>query len=211
MPLLSLPSILKTTLEEIPDLLPVPYLKPQPELVDYWRARLGSKQSGEVRVGLVWQGNPAHGGDKYRSIPLSGFIPLASVPGVRLYSFQKNFGTEQIEPLADLLPLTCLTSEPDHDVDSFLDTAALMSLMDLVISVDSAPVHLAGALGIRTWVLCSINPDWRWLTEREDSPWYPSVRVMRQSKPHQWGDVIQRVVEDLETFSRESVTQSRLI
>ena len=95
------------------------------------------------------------------------------------------------------LPLTCFTNEPGREVDSFLDSAALMSLMDVMISVDSAPVHLAGALGVRTWLLCRKQSEWRWMLDREDSPWYPSIRIFRQTVIGQWDDVIEKVTQEL--------------
>ena len=202
-PLLSLPSILKTRLEDIPCLLPAPYLKPQLPLVEYWRDRLGPRQPGEIRVGIAWQGNPAHVGDRFRSIPLSEFIPLASVPGVRLINFQRNFGAEQIEANAYRLCVTRLERESGNEVDSFQDTAALLSLMDVMISVDSAPVHLAGALGVRTWLLCPLNADWRWMRDREETPWYPSVRIFRQSALLEWESLFERLTRELTMLARE--------
>ncbi len=196
-PLMSVPGILGTTLEEIPSLLPVPYLKPDPDLVAYWAERLGERKLGELRVGLAWQGNPDHESDRYRSIPLKAFVGLSQVPGLRLVSFQRNQGVEQIPPLRERLPLTCFTNEPGREVDSFLDSAALMSLMDVMISVDSAPVHLAGALGVPTWLLCRKQSEWRWMLDREDSPWYPSIRIFRQTVISQWDDVIERVTQEL--------------
>ena len=200
-PLMSLPGILGTTLEEIPSVLPVPYLKPVPELVEYWARRLGPKKPGELRVGLSWQGNPKHDRDRYRSISLEALVPLASVPGLRLVSFQKNYGVEQIAPMAGRLPLTCFEDEPGRQVDSFLDSAALMSLMDVMISVDSAPVHLAGALGVPTWLLCRVHSEWRWMLHGEDSLWYPSVRIFRQTSVSRWDDVVDRITRELKKLT----------
>ena len=196
-PLMSVPGIIGTTLEEIPSLLSVPYLKPDPDLVAYWKERLGPRKLGEMRVGLAWQGNPENTMDRYRSIPLKSFVGLSQVPGLRLVSFQRNQGVEQIPPMMAQLPLTCFMDEPGREVDSLLDSAALMSLMDVMISVDSAPVHLAGALGVRTWLLCRKQSEWRWMLDREDSPWYPSIRIFRQTVIGQWDDVIEKVTQEL--------------
>ena len=196
-PLMSVPGIIGTTLEEIPSLLSVPYLKPDPDLAAYWTERLGPRKRGELRVGLAWQGNPDNTMDRYRSIPLKSFVGLSQVPGLRLVSFQRNQGVEQIPPMMAQLPLTCFMDEPGREVDSLLDSAALMSLMDVMISVDSAPVHLAGALGVRTWLLCRKQSEWRWMLDREDSPWYPSIRIFRQTVIGQWDDVIEKVTQEL--------------
>ena len=204
LPIMSLPGILGTTLEEIPSVLSVPYLKPDPDLVAYWTARLGERKPGELRVGLAWQGSPTNTMDRYRSIPLESFVGLSQVPGLRLVSFQRNQGVEQIPPLMGRLPLTCFTDEPGREVDSFLDSAALMSLMDVMISVDSAPIHLAGALGVRTWLLCRKQSEWRWMLDREDSPWYPTLRIFRQSVVGQWEDVIKRITHELNQLASKS-------
>jgi tetratricopeptide (TPR) repeat protein len=196
-PLMSVPGIIGTTLEEIPALLSVPYLKPDPDLVAYWTKRLGPRKPGELRIGLAWQGCPTNTMDHYRSIPLESFVGLSQVPGLRLVSFQRNQGVEQIPSVRGRLPLTCFADEPRREVDSFLDSAALMSLMDVMISVDSAPIHLAGALGVRTWLLCRKQSEWRWMRDREDSPWYPSIRIFRQTVISQWDDVIERVTQEL--------------
>ncbi len=196
-PLVSLAAIFRTTLEDVPRIHPVPYLEADPNLVERWRDRLGPRAAGELRVGIFWQGNPTYPGDRFRSAPLEAFLPLAAVPGVKLISFQKGHGVEQIAPLADRLPLLDFGDELDRDSGPFQDTAALMSLLDLMVTINSAPVHLAGALGVPTWLALSTDTDWRWLAGREDSPWYPTVRVFRQSEVHQWNDVFQRMADAL--------------
>ncbi len=196
-PLMSLPGILDISLEDVPSVLPVPYLHAPQAYLDYWREQLGERGPGELRVGIAWQGNPIHTGDRHRSIPLRSFIPLASVPGIRLFSFQKTHGVEQISALSDQLSLECFPHDPGRESDPFLDSAALMSLMDVIVTIDSAPAHLAGALGVPTWLACSFKAEWRWLTEREDSPWYPSVRIFRQSKLNVWDDVFERISKAL--------------
>ncbi len=191
-PLVSLAAIFRTSLEDLPGVLPVPYLRADPERVESWADRLGPRAPGELRVGIFWQGNPANSHDRFRSAPLEAFLPLATVPGVKLISIQKDHGVEQVAPLADRLPVLEF-----RDCIRFEDTAALMSRLDLMITVDSAPVHLAGALGVPTWLALSSNGGWRWLVGREDSPWYPSVRVFRQSELHNWDDVFRRMTRAL--------------
>ena len=140
------------------------------------------------KVGIAWQGNPDHRRDRQRSAPLQAFEPLAEIPGVRLVSLQKGPGREQLPQLADRLNLLDLTDQ----VEDFADTAALMSHLDLVITIDTAVAHLAGALGIPVWLAIQFLPEWRWLLEREDSPWYPSMRLFRQTAWGHWAGVFER-------------------
>ena len=189
-PLLSLPRLLGTTLESVP--ADVPYLDAEPQLVAAWRQRLGSYPG--FKVGIVWQGNPKFRLDRLRSAPLTEFAPLARVPGVHLFSLQKGPGAEQLAPLTDRFPVTDLGS----NLDDFVDAAAVLKNLDLVISVDTAIAHLAGALGIPVWVALPFAPDWRWLMGREDSPWYPTMRLFRQTRPGQWEDVFHHIAEALQ-------------
>ena len=153
-PLINLPVIFRTCLEDVPEIHPVPYLKAHPDLVERWRDRLGPRAAQRAsRVGIFWQGNPTNGHDRFRSVRLEAFLPLAAVPGVKLISFQKDHGVEQIAPLAGRIPMLDF-----RDSTRFEDTAALMSLMDLVVTIDSAPVHLAGALGVPTWLALIDRP-----------------------------------------------------
>jgi tetratricopeptide (TPR) repeat protein len=197
-PLLSLPGILQTRLTTIP--ATVPYLFADPQLVCQWRQELqqvetSSSTEGELKIGIAWQGNPGHKQDRQRSIPLTLFAPLAGLPGVRLFSIQLGPGTEQLLNLGDHFAVTDLGNR--FDPASFQDAAAVMMALDLIISVDSAMAHLAGALGVPVWVLLPYVPDWRWLLEREDSPWYPSMRLFRQRKPGNWEEVFERLVAAL--------------
>jgi hypothetical protein len=188
--LLSLPGLLGTTLESVPT--DVPYLDAEPQLVESWRRRLGSYPG--FKVGIAWQGNPKHCGDRFRSSPLVQFAPVARVPGVHLLSLQKGAGREQLPALQGRFPVTDLGSH----LGDFLDTAAVMKSLDLVISVDTAIAHMAGALGIPVWVALPFAPDWRWLLDREDSPWYPTMRLLRQTRPSWWEDVFHRIAEALQ-------------
>jgi tetratricopeptide (TPR) repeat protein len=192
-PLLSLPGILKTTLATIP--WPGPYLHADPKLVETWRKELGSVKG--FKIGIAWQGNRSHREDQFRSTRLAHFEPLARVPGVRLVSLQKGPGTEQLVGWAGATRVVEFTSRLDG-AGAFTDTAAIMTNLDLVVTVDSALVHLGGALGVPTWLLLSAVPDWRWLLGRPDSPWYPTVRLFRQSKVGDWQEVIAQIAAAVE-------------
>ena len=188
-PMLSLPGIFGTSLETVPR--EVPYLHPDPKRVAQWRDELG-KAAG-LRVGVVWQGNPQHRFDRYRSFSSLEFKPLADVPGVRLFSLQKGPGSEQLPDLAR----QCAVVDLADRIQDFNDAAAVMKNLDLVVSCDSAPVHLAGALGVRVWMPLPYTPDWRWLLEREDSPWYPTMRLFRQPPDGNWQPVFERMAGEL--------------
>jgi hypothetical protein len=192
-PLMSLPHIFGTQLDSVP--AEVPYLAVDPLLVERWRAEL-QKYSG-FKIGIAWQGRPGYRGDCLRSIPLECFAPLAKVAGVRLLSLQKGPGTEQLEPLAGRFELIDLGPLVDNQGGAFLDTSAVMQSLDLVISSDTAIAHLAGALGVPVWVALSKAPEWRWMFDREDSPWYPTMRLFRQTKLGHWDDVFERMADQL--------------
>lgn len=204
-PLLSLPRIFRSTLATIP--ANIPYLSADPELRAHWQEHLNGVR--ELKVGIAWQGNPEHQLDRRRSVPLLAFAPLADVPGVRLVSLQKGPGREQLSDLADRLGVLDVA---DRLVD-FADTAAVISNLDLVITVDTAVAHLAGALGIPVWVALPLIPDWRWLLEREDSPWYPSMRLFRQRDRGDWPGVFERLTEALreQVESTEGITQAQSV
>ena len=191
-PLLSLPGILGTTLETIP--AQVPYLAADPALVATWHHDLGVQPG--YKVGIAWQGSTTFPGDRFRSIPLAHFAPLAQ-PGVELISLQKGPGVEQLAALAGHFGVTDLGDHFDQQHGPFMDTAALMKNLDLVITSDTSIAHLAGALGVPVWVALSVAPDWRWLLEREDSPWYPTMRLFRQTSFDDWQPVFQRMADAL--------------
>jgi Flp pilus assembly protein TadD len=192
-PLLSLPGIFRTTLACIP--APVPYLHADQALVDRWRATFPKRPA--FRVGIAWQGNPSFRSDRQRSIPLMQFQQLATVPDVELVSLQKGPGTDQLRGLQGKFSVTDLQNVLGGDNESFANIAAIMMHLDLVISCDTAIAHLAGALGVNVWVALPLLPDWRWLLQREDSPWYPTMRLFRQTRYGQWGDVFDRMAEEL--------------
>lgn len=184
-PLLSLPRIFGTQVATIP--APIPYLEPDAALVERWRNRLGAHPG--LSVGLFWQGNPAHPSDRQRSIRLDRLRPLLDCPGARFFSLQVGPGREQVTGLEDRIA----NLGAEIDIGSFADAAAIIAHLDLVISVDSAVVHLAGALGKPAFILLATGNDWRWLKRRSDTPWYPQARLFRQTAPGDWDEVIVRV------------------
>ena len=199
-PLMSLPSILGTTLETIP--AEIPYLHPDPAIVALWRTRLNdalaAESSGHEQrpflVGIVWQGRAENATDHIRSFPLAQFERIAKVPGVRLVNLQVGSGLEQVSGLGDRFPILDLPGRAGRD---FAETASIMRLLDLVITPDTAAAHLAGGLGVRTWVALSAVGEWRWMLDREDSPWYPTLRLFRQTTLGVWDDVFARMATAL--------------
>jgi tetratricopeptide (TPR) repeat protein len=190
-PLLSLPGILKLPLEAMSR---GAYMFANPALVESWRAVLAGTSG--FRVGICWQGNPKFLFDRQRSFSLRQFAPLAKVAGVRLVSLQKGTGAEQIAENQDL-EIIDLGPQLDEAAGTFMDTAAVMKNLDLVITADTAVAHLAGALGVPVWVVIGVNSDWRWLADREDSPWYPSMRLFRQRRPGDWEGVFLEIEREL--------------
>jgi tetratricopeptide (TPR) repeat protein len=195
-PLGSLPRVFGTTLDSIPRF--VPYVWPPKAALARWEERL--RLPGR-RVGLVWAGNPANGNDRRRSMLLDAFLPLLDLPGITFVALQKDLG-EREQALLAKYPGVVVAGPGFQD---FGDTAAAISQLDLVISVDTSVAHLTGALGRPLWILLPHQPDWRWLLHREDTPWYPSARLFRQTRPGEWGDPIARVVRALRTRTSGSV------
>ena len=190
--LMSLPLWFGTDLNSIPD--QIPYLKPEADLAARWKRRIGDQG---FKIGIAWQGNPAGKIDRGRSYPLSELVPLARIPGVRLISLQKYHGLDQLAHLPSDVTVETLGDDFDSGQDAFIDTAAVMSHLDLIITLDSSIAHLAGALGCRTWVALKYVPDWRWLLDRDDSPWYPSLRLFRQETDGDWKSVFSRMAKEL--------------
>ena len=149
-----------------------------------WKARLdGLLPAGYRRVGLVWAGRPTHNNDRRRSAKLATFAPVAALRGIALVSLQKGPTAEQAGGYFGRAPLVNVGAE----IHDYADTMAILQCLDMVLTVDTSVGHLAGALGRPAWILLSFAPDWRWLLNRSDTPWYPTVRLFRQAAPHQWG------------------------
>ncbi len=193
--LMDLPKIFATTLETIP--AEVPYIHACPTKAEYWRKKLANT---DLKVGIVWAGSSMHGKDRYRSCTLKCFAPLTKIEGVRLYGLQKGEAAAQAEEVANEMAITNLGTE----FEDFSDTAAVIENLDIVISVDTAVLHLAGAMGKPVWALLSFSPDWRWMLNRRDSPWYPTMKLFRQKERCQWQPVFQRVAEELRTMAAKS-------
>lgn len=195
-PLLSLPWLLGTELSTIPG--GVPYLSAEPASLAAWIERL--KELPGLKVGIAWQGNvdtERQGGFIGRSFGLSAAAPLAQLESVTLISLQKGAGSEQRSQVSFASKVLELTDPWEMGPSELKDTAALLSALDLVVTADTLTAHLAGALGIPVWVVLSASPDWRWLREREDSPWYPTMRLFRQRPGGGWADVFARVAREL--------------
>jgi tetratricopeptide (TPR) repeat protein len=210
-PLMSLPGIFNTSLETIPDR--VPYIFSDPTKTQFWRRQL---KKGKINVGIVWKGKTT---SEYRQIRVSGlehlnlgwagqpactfaskrlacldnFVPLTEIEGIQLYGLQKGNAADQARTISGSVNVINLCEESTD----FSEVAAAMENLDLIISVDTALAHLAGAMGKPVWVLIPFVPDWRWLRVREDSPWYPTMRLFRQTKKNEWDDVFQRAAEAL--------------
>jgi len=190
-PLMSLPLAFKTTLQTIP--LSIPYLFPGAQKVAAWREVLGEKK--KYRIGLAWSGNPAHRDDVRRSIPLDTLAHILT-EAAEWHAIQKNIRDRD----RDYLIRSNSIKNYSGLLKDFSDTAALISEMDLVIAVDTAAAHLAGALGKRVWILLPFHPDYRWLRDRDDSPWYPTAQLFRQAEDGKWDDVLKRISGELDAL-----------
>ncbi|MHB1556072.1 MAG: tetratricopeptide repeat protein [Isosphaeraceae bacterium] len=196
LPLLSLPLVLGTTLDTIP--CSIPYLAPQPRTID-----LGppSVPNPRLRVGIAWGGSPTHQNDRHRSCRLRDLAPLFDLLDVAFYSLQ--VGPQAVE-LNEPGPWTGRVVDLGARVSDYADTAAVLRQLDLLIAVDTSVVHLAGALGVPTWVMISTRSDWRWLVDREDTPWYPSLRLFRQSRLDDWNELFSRAAGELARLAPET-------
>jgi hypothetical protein len=183
-PLMSLPLAFGTTMETIPST--VSYITVRNDAVEKWRAKLSAQK---LKVGIAWAGNPDFGGDRGRSILLKNILPLTRIDGIEYFSLQKDLRTGDDEVLNGNPYIVRV----DKDINDFQDTAAIMMSLDLVISSDTSIVNLAGALGRPVWVLLSFMSDWRWLLDRNDTPWYPTARLFRQVSMSDWTTVLDDV------------------
>ena len=192
-PLMSLPLVFGTELETVP--ADVPYMWPFADRLAAWRPRL--PDSGRVRVGVCWAGNPDFGNDRHRSIALERFARLFSVPGIDFVSLQKDVSPAE----AALLEHHGILQLGQQFAD-YADTAAVLAMLDLVVAVDTSVAHLAGAMGKATALLVAFSPDWRWLLDRTDSPWYPTMRIFRQRAIGDWDELIERLRRELAEVAR---------
>jgi len=208
---MSLPGIFNTNLETIPDR--IPYIFASNEKIKFWQDRINQHRfnvgivwagnsaakyqkaglSGLEHVNLAWAGNPVNKTAASRSNRLEYFRPLSKIPGVQLYGLQKGAAAKQAKELSSLINVINLGEK----FEDFSDTAGVIDNLDLVVSVDTSVAHLAGAMGKPVWVLIPHVPDWRWMLARDDSPWYPSMRLFRQQKRSEWGDVFHQIAHEL--------------
>ena len=195
LPLMSLPGLFTESLATIPK--NVPYLKPNRSLATQWRLRMG--KGPELKVGICWSGNPKAAANKGRACTLSDILPITKVPGIKFFSLQKGtpaaqlLETEHEQIMVDLDPV----------LTDFAQTAACLCHLDLIISTDTAVVHLAGALNTKCWVILHTSSEWRWLQNRNDSPWYPNTTLFRQELPNDWANVVYRVKQALLEWVQE--------
>jgi FKBP-type peptidyl-prolyl cis-trans isomerase 2 len=199
--LLSLSRIFDTTLENIPS--SVPYILPSDAQIKKWGERI-AEERGRLKIGIAWVGNPDLARSYYRSCTLQEFSPLMGLEGIVFYSLQKGEAANEANEIPKGLILTDYTNE----INDFAETAGLLYNLDLVISIDTAVAHLAGAMGKPVWTLLPFIPDWRWLLDREDSPWYPTMRLFRQPSPGDWTSVISKVKHELAKMLKKMPSES---
>jgi Flp pilus assembly protein TadD len=204
--LMTLPAVFETTLQTIP--ADVPYLHADPKLSQSWAGRVEAAAGGRLKIGLCWAGDPRHGNDRNRSMSAGEFAPLAKLSGVWFCNLQKRGGAagQLAGSTAAELPAELGATDWTAELADFADTAALVQNLDLVISVDTAVAHLAGALGKRVFVLLPRPSDWRWMTGRDDSPWYPTMRLFRQSRPREWREPIAQAVLAIAALQQSRLT-----
>lgn len=198
--MMSLPYLFDTTIDTVP--APIPYLHADKKLEDYWKEKL--KKDKNFRVGLCWHAKPIHLEEQprtRRSVPLKQFAPLSEIEGLSFYSLQQIHGVDQLDDLPDGFVVHTFDNNFDKNHGRFMDTAAVIKNLDLVISVDTSIVHLAGALGKQIWVLIPHTAEWRWMNDREDTPWYPNVRLFRQPQPGDWDSVIEKIKDSLDIIA----------
>lgn len=191
-PLSGLPRLAGTTLETIPAL--IPYLHPDPARIAAWKSRLDAlTPRGKRRIGLVWAGRPTHKNDRKRSVKLDTFAPLFARPDLAIVTVQKGDQIAQVGGYFGAAPLVNL----GPSIHDFTDTLAILQNLDHLVTIDTSVAHLAGASGVPTAVILPFAPDWRWLLDREDTPWYPSLRLYRQQRAYDWSGVVERVAASL--------------
>lgn len=191
-PLSGLPRLHRTTLATIP--ASTPYLRADPAKAAAWAARVGRlTAAGHRRIGLAWAGRPSHSNDRNRSLPLRSLAPIADLAGITLIALQTGAARTQVGSYFGRAPLINLGAE----ITDFGDTMAIIEGLDLVVTVDTAVAHLAGAMGKPVWIMLPFAPDWRWLQDRDDSPWYPTARLFRQAAPRRWDGVAVAIAAEI--------------
>jgi len=202
LPLLSIPKFFSDSVDKIP--AQIPYLFPEQPLIEETRQRI---RGAGLKVGLCWQGNRTYKHDASRSIPLQELLPLFDISGITYFSLQKGEGSEDLHLLPSRYEVLDLGACLDNGGDAFVETAAAMYHLDLVISSDTAIPHLAGALGIPVWVILAHTPEWRWMFDRDDSPWYPTMKLFRQRASGDWKGVIKSVGDKLYSLTQREPRQ----
>jgi hypothetical protein len=193
---MSLPYVLKTRMNSIP--ADIPYITPDAERLAFWKEKLA--HDNNLKIGICWQGNARYSTQALRravaakSLPLQAYKPLTEIPGVSIYSLQQVDGFDQIATCDFKDKLICFDEAFDKSHGAFMDSAAVIQQLDLIISVDTSVCHLAGAMGVPTWILLPTPTDWRWLRNRSDSPWYPSVRLFHKPTAGDWHTPMQAIV-----------------
>lgn len=198
--LLTLPAIFETNIDTIP--ARIPYLSADASKIEYWHNNI---KTDAFKIGIAWAGNSTHGNDRNRSCSLNNFIQLAKIENVTLFSLQKGSAAEQINHWPGDLELINLGRE----FRDFSDTAAAIENMDLTISVDTSVIHLAGAMAKNAWLLLPHEPDWRWMLNRDDSPWYPTISLFRQKQYGNWDGVFQSVAEQLKILIEKQLVTNK--
>lgn len=184
----------------------VPYLIADPERVQMWRKKLGAKA---FKIGIVWAGNPNSPADKGRSMPLEALAPLAQIPGVELISLQKGAAAQDAGKVSFAERLRTMGDQFDSGEDAFIDSAAVVMSLDMIVSVDTAIIHLAGALGRPVYVLLQKNPDWRWLARESDTVWYPTTKLFRQREYGDWSEPVSRVCSEIGNLMKTDISAPR--
>ncbi|MEX0849548.1 MAG: tetratricopeptide repeat-containing glycosyltransferase family protein [Candidatus Dependentiae bacterium] len=198
-PMLSMPYYMQTRLNNVP--AEIPYLYADPELVEEWKEILSADTN--FRIGICWQGNPNYSTQFLRmavaakSMSITKFLPIMELPGVSVYSLQKMTGTDQLADLPEDAPLIVFGDDFDQSKGRFMDTAAVMKNLDLIITIDTSICHIAAGLGVPTWNLLPNPPDWRWMLDCDNTPWFGNMRLFRQPTPGDWDSVMQKVVKEL--------------
>jgi hypothetical protein len=185
----------KTTIDRVPN--QIPYIYSSIDKQNKWREYIGDRG---FKIAICWQGNPKNKIDVGRSFPVSLLEDISKINGVRLISLQKNEGVEQTKNLPVGMKIENLPDDFDSGENAFLDSVAVMRCVDLVITSDTALTHLAGSLGVKTWLPLRYLPDWRWLLDRDDSPWYPSMKIYRQVKIGDWSSVFNEIETELKNL-----------